>query len=78
MAQVSTFFTEIFSKSSTFFATAKEFIPPEKRIISLKEVSLHDHADDCWIVIYDRIYDLTNFLDEVSFIILPSNRTHKP
>ncbi|KAG5675036.1 hypothetical protein PVAND_004975 [Polypedilum vanderplanki] len=31
--------------------------------ISLSEVSLHDLPDDCWIIIYDRVYDVTNFLD---------------
>lgn len=39
------------------------------RIISLAEVSLHDTQDDCWVVIYDRVYDITTFLDEVSFNI---------
>jgi cytochrome b involved in lipid metabolism len=34
--------------------------------ISLSEVSLHDSPDDCWTVIYDRVYDVTNFLDNVS------------
>lgn len=32
--------------------------------ITLAEVSLHDTPDDCWVVIYDRVYDITNFLDE--------------
>lgn len=34
--------------------------------ISLNEVSFHDTYDDCWIVIYDRVYDVTNFFDNVS------------
>lgn len=34
--------------------------------ISLKEVSDHDCYDDCWIIIYDRVYDVTAFLDLVS------------
>lgn len=34
-------------------------------IISLEEMSWHDNEKDCWVVIYDRVYDLTNFLDEV-------------
>lgn len=34
--------------------------------ISLEEVSDHDCADDCWIVIYDRVYELTTFFYEVS------------
>ncbi|KAH8377904.1 hypothetical protein KR093_007825 [Drosophila rubida] len=32
--------------------------------ITLEEVSQHDSFDDCWIVIYDRVYDVTQFLRE--------------
>lgn len=35
-------------------------------LISLSEVALHDQIDDCWIVIYDRVYDITSFFDQVS------------
>lgn len=34
--------------------------------ISLLEVSQHDSFDDCWLVIYDRVYDVTSFLQSVS------------
>lgn len=34
--------------------------------ISLKEVALHDSFKSCWIIIYDRVYDVTNFLNAVS------------
>lgn len=34
--------------------------------ISLLEVSHHDSFKDCWIVIYDRVYDVTKFLQSVS------------
>lgn len=30
--------------------------------ITLEEVAHHDSFDDCWIVIYDRVYDVTQFL----------------
>ncbi|XP_050078711.1 cytochrome b5-like [Anopheles maculipalpis] len=30
--------------------------------ITLSEVAYHDCYDDCWIVLYDRVYDITNFL----------------
>ncbi|XP_055917993.1 uncharacterized protein LOC129950174 [Eupeodes corollae] len=30
--------------------------------ISLQEVSNHDDINDCWIVLYDRVYDVTKFL----------------
>lgn len=34
--------------------------------ISMSEISMHDSIDDCWVIIYDRVYDITNFLDQVS------------
>lgn len=34
--------------------------------ISLDEVSDHYSFNDCWIIIYDRVYDVTDFLDQVS------------
>lgn len=34
--------------------------------ISLLEVGQHDSFDDCWVVIYDRVYDITHFLHSVS------------
>jgi cytochrome b involved in lipid metabolism len=37
-----------------------------KPTISLDQVSWHDHYADCWVVIYDRVYDITEFLQEVS------------
>lgn len=36
------------------------------RVITLAEVSRHDSPQDCWVVIYDRVYDITTFFDEVS------------
>lgn len=36
------------------------------RTITLAEVRLHDSPQDCWVVIYDRVYDITTFFDEVS------------
>lgn len=37
-----------------------------RRIIDLAEVANHDTPDDCWIVLFDRVYDVTEFLDKVS------------
>ncbi|KAL0849414.1 hypothetical protein ABMA28_013708 [Loxostege sticticalis] len=34
------------------------------RVITLDEVALHDTPQDCWVVIYDRVYDITTFLYE--------------
>ncbi|XP_022914316.1 cytochrome b5-like [Onthophagus taurus] len=35
-----------------------------KKIFTLKEVASHDDIDDCWVIIYDRVYDLTDFIME--------------
>lgn len=40
-----------------------------RRIIDLAEVANHDTLDDCWIVLYDRVYDVTEFLYKVSSFI---------
>ncbi|CAG9566691.1 unnamed protein product [Danaus chrysippus] len=34
------------------------------RILTLAEISHHDTRDDCWVVIYDRVYDISTFLYE--------------
>ncbi|KAL6257394.1 hypothetical protein P5V15_010966 [Pogonomyrmex californicus] len=34
----------------------------ELRTITLDEVAWHDTLDDCWLVIYDYVYDCTEFL----------------
>lgn len=31
---------------------------------SLEQVALHNKANDCWIVIRGKVYDVTKFLDE--------------
>lgn len=43
---------------------------PSHRIITLDEVSEHDTPGDCWVVIYDRVYDITTFLNEVSIDVI--------
>lgn len=40
------------------------------RFITMEEVSWHDESDDCWIIIFDKVYDITEFLDEVSKLCL--------
>lgn len=34
--------------------------------ILLMEVATHDSIADCWIVIYDRVYNVTEFIENVS------------
>lgn len=35
--------------------------------ISLAEVKKHNKSEDLWVVIEDKVYDLTKFLHEVSY-----------
>ncbi|XP_067001496.2 uncharacterized protein [Anabrus simplex] len=49
--------------------TALRLSEPTKKtsspaIVSLEEVAWHDNIADCWIVLYDRVYDITSFLSE--------------
>lgn len=46
------------------------------RTINLAEVSCHDTPKDCWVVIYDRVYDISTFLDEVSMSNLGQCHAH--
>ena len=41
--------------------TPVELLP----VISMDAVAEHDHDDDCWIIFYDLVYDLTDFVREV-------------
>lgn len=34
------------------------------RVIPLDVVSLHDSPSDCWVVVYDQVYDITPMLHE--------------
>ncbi|CAG9771826.1 unnamed protein product [Ceutorhynchus assimilis] len=52
------------NSSSNLLASPQQAVTkPEDREISLQEVEWHDSPKDCWIVIYDRVYDVTDFLD---------------
>lgn len=33
-------------------------------VLSLQEVSQHNKKDDCWVIIHDKAYDLSDFIDE--------------
>ena len=37
---------------------------PKLKQYTLKEVAFHCSVDDCWMVILDKVYDLTDFLDD--------------
>lgn len=81
MAEVTTLLTNFFSKPfssktvaelensvTAIFSTSVSLKNSQdnRRVITMEEVSRHDEPDDCWIIIFDRIYDVTFFLDEVS------------
>ncbi|EEB12210.1 Cytochrome b5, putative [Pediculus humanus corporis] len=34
------------------------------REINLDQISWHDQIDDCWVILYDRVYDVTEFLQQ--------------
>lgn len=41
--------------------TCQQAIALEK-LISFKEVQLHNIANNCWIIINDKVYDITKFI----------------
>lgn len=48
----------------------KDELEESKIEISLEEMSKHCSYDDCWIVIYDKVYDITKFISSVSSYIV--------
>lgn len=69
MAKTIVLGTEIFSTAmSAVLCGTQQAISSsviEDKTITLEEVSWHDTLADCWIIVYDRVYDVTDFLDEV-------------
>lgn len=71
------------SKSKTFISNHNDetamVLSHEKcrPIITLKEVAEHDSYDDCWIILYDRVYDVTKFLNEVNKYIESSSTNNE-
>lgn len=53
------------SKSNLYATNVNDVKYKCRRTISLAEVGNHDTIDDCWIVLYDRVYDVTSLLDTV-------------
>ncbi|RXG73069.1 cytochrome b5 [Armadillidium vulgare] len=39
------------------------------KIITLAEIENHNDKSSCWVVIHDKVYDLTKFLDEVEVLL---------
>lgn len=45
----------------------------ETKTYTLAEVAEHNEKKSVWIVIHDCVYDVTPFLDEVSYIFFGEN-----
>lgn len=73
MAKALTFGTEVFQSAVSILGYAKnnKDCSPKDRTITLDEVSWHDTPSDCWVIIYDRVYDISDFLDEVNINYQP-------
>lgn len=35
----------------------------ESKLFSMEDVAKHNTRDDCWLLIHDKVYDLTAFID---------------
>ena len=56
---------ESVNKFLIFFFLLKDIISNLTRIrkrYSLKEVAAHCTIDDCWMIVFDKVYDLTEFI----------------
>ena len=69
------------SSSASSSSSASGVTKKQKRksrqlpVYTLAEVSEHWMIDDCWIILFDRVYDVTEFLEEHpggSYIMLES------
>ncbi|GKU11942.1 unnamed protein product, partial [Fusarium langsethiae] len=36
----------------------------ETRIVSLAEIKQHNTADDCWIAVHSKVWDITHFINQ--------------
>ncbi|KAL1491183.1 hypothetical protein ABEB36_011821 [Hypothenemus hampei] len=50
--------------NTIFDSNKSDVLHKNNKTIELKEVSWHDTRNDCWIIVYDRVYDITDFLNE--------------
>ena len=46
----------------------------ELKKISLEEVKSHNVAGSSWLVIHNKVYDITKFLDEVSELLFQKHQ----
>lgn len=53
--------------------SSPEKIKSKLDCFTLNEVANHGDASDCWIIIYDRVYRITDFLEKVRAEYLSQN-----
>ena len=57
-------------------------MPAEGKVFKLSEVKEHNvskgEAKSIWVVIHDKVYDITKFLDEVSPRLSPASGSNLP
>ena len=54
--------------STAKLLTKSDLEPKQFPLYSMTEVSDHCDLRACWIVLWDKVYDVTEFVKEVSFI----------
>ncbi|XP_042881660.1 cytochrome b5-like [Penaeus japonicus] len=42
----------------------EQAVSTSAKVFTLAEIAEHKSTDSCWIVIHDKVYDVTKFLDE--------------
>ncbi|XP_052867775.1 cytochrome b5-like [Anopheles cruzii] len=50
------------SKTTVPDGNSIDHLQRPRKQITLREVAYHDSYEDCWIVCFDRVYDITTFL----------------
>ena len=51
-------------------AAAAEPVPAGQKEYTVDEVRPHNNKDDCWIIIHDKVYDVTAFLQARAVVFL--------
>jgi len=43
-------------------AKVREFVRQHRRVYTPTEVSYHNCAEDCWVSVFHKVYDVTDFI----------------
>ena len=54
--------------TATKLLTKSDLEPKQFPLYSMTQVSDHCDVNACWIVLWDKVYDVTEFVKDVSFI----------